>query len=53
MDQLGGLGKIAAITMDDLKQIQKAVLKALEISDMVIVSGGCSTGTKDYTLKSN
>lgn len=51
VDQLGGLGKIAAITMDDLKQIQKAVLKALEISDMVIVSGGCSTGTKDYTLK--
>lgn len=51
VDQLGGLGKIAAIAMDDLKQIQKAVLKALEISDMVIVSGGCSTGTKDYTLK--
>ena len=51
IEQLGGIGKIANIVKDDLKLVKKAVLKALEVSNMVIVSGGCSTGVKDYTLK--
>jgi len=51
VEQLGGIGKIASIVKDNLNLVKKAVLKALEVSDMVIISGGCSTGTKDYTLK--
>jgi len=51
IEQSGGIGKIASIVKDDLKQVKKAVLKALEVSNMVIVSGGCSTGIKDYTLR--
>ncbi len=51
IEQLGSTGKIAGIVKDDLNLVKKAVIKALEVSDMVIVSGGCSTGMKDYTLK--
>ena len=51
VEQLGGIGKIASIVKDELKLLKKAVSKALEVSNMVIISGGCSTGTKDYTLR--
>lgn len=51
IEQLGGIGKIASIVNDDLNLVKNAILKALEVSNMVIVSGGCSTGTKDYTLR--
>jgi molybdopterin molybdotransferase len=51
VEQLGGIGKIASIVKDDLNLIKSAILKALEISDMVIVSGGSAIGSKDYTLR--
>ena len=51
VEQLGGVGKITSIVKDNLNLVKKAVLKAIEVSDMVIISGGCSTGTKDYTLR--
>ncbi len=51
IDQLGGIGKIKSIVKDDLNQVKKAISIALESSDIVIVSGGCSSGDKDYTLR--
>jgi molybdopterin molybdotransferase len=51
VEQLGGVGKITGIVNDDLKLVKKAILKALEVSDMIIVSGGSALGSKDYTLK--
>jgi len=51
IEQSGGIGKIASIVKDDLNSVKKAILKALEVSNMVIISGGCSTGIKDYTLR--
>ena len=51
IDQLGGTVKIAGIIKDNLSVVKKTILKALEVSDMVIVSGGSAVGTKDYTLK--
>jgi len=51
VEQLGGAAKISKIVHDSLSQVKKAIMKAVTTSDMVIISGGCSVGTKDYTLK--
>ena len=51
IEQLGGTGRISSIVKDDLNQIKSAISKALEVSDMVLISGGASSGSKDYTLK--
>ena len=51
VEQLGGSSKTTSIVKDDLKLVRNAVLKALEISDMIIISGGSAIGMKDYTYK--
>jgi len=51
IEQLGGIGKITSIVKDNLNAVKKAILKAVEISDVVLISGGSSSGTKDYTLR--
>lgn len=51
VEQLGGTGQVASIVKDDLKLLKNAILKALEVSNMLIISGGSAIGTKDYTLK--
>ncbi len=51
VEQLGAIARISAIVRDDLNQVKNAISKALEVSDMVLVSGGCSSGDRDYTLK--
>lgn len=51
IEETGGIGRISAIVKDDLSQVKSAISKALEISDMVLVSGGSSIGTRDYTLR--
>ena len=51
VEQLGGVGRISAIVNDDLNQVKSAISRALEVSDMVLVSGGSSSGSRDYTLK--
>lgn len=38
------------IVKDDPDALKKAVEKALEETDMVLISGGSSVGTKDYTV---
>lgn len=50
-EQLGGTGKVTSIVKDDLTSVKKAILKALEISDMLVISGGSAIGSKDYTYK--
>jgi len=51
VEQLGGIGRISAIVNDELNQVKGAISKALEVSDMVLVSGGSSIGSRDYTLR--
>ncbi len=51
IEQLGGIGKIASIVKDNLNSVKKAIIKALEVSDMVLIAGGSAIGTKDYTLR--
>ncbi|RLB98735.1 MAG: molybdopterin molybdenumtransferase MoeA [Deltaproteobacteria bacterium] len=38
------------IIKDDLDALKKAVEKALEETDMVLISGGSSVGTRDFTV---
>lgn len=51
VEQIGGVGKVASIVGDDLNQVKNAISKALEVSDMVLISGGSSSGIRDYTVK--
>lgn len=52
IEQLGGISKIKPIVKDDLEMIKNSIIAALEDSDIVLVSGGSSVGSKDYTLES-
>ncbi len=47
----GGGPRIKGIVADDRAAIKTKVSEALDISDMVIVSGGSSAGTRDYTAE--
>jgi molybdopterin molybdotransferase len=51
VEQLGGVARISSIVKDDLNQVRSAIVKALEVSDLVLVSGGSAIGTRDYTLQ--
>ncbi|HSA06885.1 MAG TPA: molybdopterin molybdotransferase MoeA [Candidatus Gastranaerophilales bacterium] len=51
VEQFGGIGRISSIVKDDLNQVKSAISKALEVSDMILVSGGSSAGSKDYTFQ--
>lgn len=46
----GGIPCRYDIVDDDYEKIKKAVLKALDENDMVIVNAGSSAGTEDYTV---
>lgn len=49
--KLGGEVSGKSIVRDDFELLRNNVEKALEISDIVIISGGSSVGTRDYTSK--
>jgi len=49
--KLGGQVVGKAIVKDQYELLRAQVEKALEISDMVLISGGSSVGTRDYTAK--
>lgn len=51
IEQLGGIGIIQPIVKDNLDLVRESIIKSLAESDIVIVSGGSSIGTKDYTLR--
>lgn len=51
IQNLGGEVVGKSIVKDVYELLQSEVKKALEISDIVLISGGSSVGTKDYTHK--
>ncbi|RQD67907.1 MAG: molybdopterin biosynthesis protein [Tindallia sp. MSAO_Bac2] len=50
LNTYGALGKPYPIVIDDPEQIGKAIAKAVNENDMVVVNAGSSAGTKDYTV---
>ena len=50
VEQAHGLPIRYGIVKDDPKALKKACEKALAETDMVLISGGSSVGTRDYTL---
>lgn len=51
INQIGGTAKAYGILRDDETLLNKTLLAALAASDMVLVSGGSSVGTKDATAR--
>lgn len=51
VDNSGGLVSGREIIRDDFQSLLSCVEKAIEISDIVLLSGGSSVGTKDFTHK--
>ncbi len=49
--KLGGEISGSSIVRDDFELLRSSVENALEASDVVIISGGSSVGTRDYTSK--
>lgn len=39
------------IVEDDLKEIKNSIIKALEVSDIILINAGSGRGSEDYTLK--
>lgn len=46
----GGIGKRYPIVKDELEQIKRAVSKAVDECDIVIINAGSSAGRDDYTI---
>jgi molybdopterin molybdotransferase len=51
VEQLGAVPNLYGIIKDDFAALQKKVEIALSENDIVIISGGSSVGTRDYTLE--
>jgi molybdopterin molybdotransferase len=47
--ELGGEVSVKTIVKDDFKKLRESVESALVISDIVLLSGGSSVGTRDFT----
>lgn len=47
----GGIPVSFGIVKDDFQDLQKTVTKALDQTDMLLVSGGSSVGTRDLTIE--
>lgn len=51
IEQSGGNAKICNIVKDDLTKLKACISKAINESDMVLISGGSSHGSGDHTHK--
>lgn len=51
IENLGGVVVGKSIVKDDYNLLKAEVEKAIDLSDIVLISGGSSVGTKDYTHK--
>lgn len=51
IEELGGETVGKAIVKDDYQSLRSEVDKAIDISDIVLISGGSSVGARDYTHK--
>ncbi|SHM45572.1 molybdopterin molybdochelatase [Caldanaerovirga acetigignens] len=47
----GGIPEIFGVVRDDFNEIRRSVSEALKISDLVVISGGSSVGTRDLTVR--
>lgn len=47
----GGIPKICGLVKDDFNEIMKACQDAVDICDVLIISGGSSVGARDYTIE--
>ncbi len=50
-EEEGAIAHYMGIVEDNFDQLMNITKKALEFSNMIIISGGSSVGTRDYTLK--
>jgi len=50
VEEWGGHAELHEIVKDDPEQIKAALLRASEVSDIVIINAGSSAGSKDYTV---
>lgn len=48
--QWGGEPLLSGIVTDELKQIKAAIVKGTEEADIVVINGGSSAGSKDFTF---
>lgn len=51
VQKAGGEARLFGIARDDFEDLYNRVKLAVETCDVVIISGGSSVGTRDYTLK--
>lgn len=51
IEKLGGEVVGKQIVMDDFTLLKAATDRAIDLSDIVLISGGSSVGTRDYTYK--
>ncbi len=51
IEKFGGVVERASIIGDDLNLLKEEIEESFKESDVVILSGGSSVGTKDFTLK--
>jgi len=51
LTESGGLPQPMGIVRDNFEELQQACRQALEQSDMVLLSGGSSVGTRDFTIE--
>ncbi|AAL80666.1 molybdopterin molybdenumtransferase MoeA [Pyrococcus furiosus DSM 3638] len=49
VNELGGEGIFVGIARDDRESLKKLILQALEVGDIIVISGGASGGIKDLT----
>lgn len=50
VQEYGGVPRRYPIVMDDFESIRKAVTRAVQENELVLVSAGSSAGTQDYTV---
>ncbi len=51
VEKAGGIPKIYGIVIDDYDVLFDKCSRALQESDMVVISGGSSVGTRDFTIE--
>jgi putative molybdopterin biosynthesis protein len=51
VQEYGGAAKRYQTVRDDYELIKKAIIKAVDENDMVLISAGSSAGTEDYTRR--
>lgn len=51
VEEAGGVALRMGIVRDDIEELKKVCKEAIDKTDMVLISGGSSVGTRDYVLE--